>query len=51
MYEEDFVSRADGFYLENCFINLSGKRMGWQPSDALNERVVRYESEQYKPEH
>ena len=29
------------FYLENSLINLSGKKNGWMPCDAVNEHVVR----------
>ena len=29
------------FFLENSLINLSGKKNGWMPCDAINERVVK----------
>jgi len=29
------------FFLENSLVNLSGKKNGWIPCDALNERVVK----------
>jgi len=29
------------FFLENSLVNLSGKKNGWMPCDAINERVVK----------
>lgn len=29
------------FWMQNCLINPSGKKMGWMPCDYLEEYVVR----------